>query len=932
MKKILVIGASGHAKVIIDIIKKQAKYEIFGLIDSYKTKGTKINEHEILGTEEDLSNIIDANNIYGGIIAIGDNWTRRKLYKKITSLSINFEFITVIHPNVIIGENTIINSGTVIMAGSIINSDATIGKQCIINTKSSVGHDVVMKDFCSIAPGVTIGGDVLINKCSVISLGASIIECVEIGKHTVIGAGSLVNRNIRDYKIAFGVPAKEIKNRKKDDKYLGMLKTVKISSTYKLELYTISNATDIKKYNAFLEEFKDFSTFYSLQYCNYRDDNQLSYFILRKKHEAKVLMPICINKLNISKLENIQFYDAISPYGYSGPLLNNTNEEDIKTFWEKVDKWYKRNNVVTEFIRFNLDNNHTHYSGYLIPSLINVKGKIRSFETIWNNFKQKVRNNYRKSEKNNLTAKTYSGVISSEIINSFYSIYIKTMQRNAAAKNYFFPQDYFINLIEHNQNKILIAIVYKENTPISAELIIIDGDTLYSYLGGTLSEYFVSRPNDFLKIEVMKWAIENEKKHYILGGGRKDFDGLYQYKKSFFPKDDDVIFYTGRKIINKKIYNNLIKEIKVDYTNVNDFVSNSNTYFPIYKQINKEKETNCLSIITSKKEWQDVLDQVENYDFYHTYDYHNLSKEKDERAILIKYIEGDTLIGLPLIIRKINKSDYFDATSVYGYSGPLQKNVNDSFNNSNLNKALNQYFKEENIISVFSRLNPFIENQSTILEGMGETVKLGNVVNIDLTLPIDDQRTIFSKTTKRYLNKGRKSLKVICSSEKKDIKEFIKLYYENMDRVNAKSNYYFSEEYFDKFISSKDFKTDVLFAIELETNTIVSAAMMVKINNIIQYHISGTKNDFLSFSPIRLLIDEMRIKGTQENYTFFNLGGGLGNEGDELFKFKSSFSKDFKSFKVWKYITNQDVYSKLSNDNMELDGTVDFFPLYRYQE
>jgi len=66
--------------------------------------------------------------------------------------------------------------------------------------------------------------------------------------------------------------------------------------------------------------------------------------------------------------------------------------------------------------------------------------------------------------------------------------------------------------------------------------------------------------------------------------------------------------------------------------------------------------------------------------------------------------------------------------------------------------------------------------------------------------------------------------------------------------------------------------------------------MMVKTNNIIQYHISGTKNDHLNLSPIRLLIDEMRLRGTAENYRYFNLGGGLGNNEDELFRFKSSFS------------------------------------------
>jgi len=105
--------------------------------------------------------------------------------------------------------------------------------------------------------------------------------------------------------------------------------------------------------------------------------------------------------------------------------------------------------------------------------------------------------------------------------------------------------------------------------------------------------------------------------------------------------------------------------------------------------------------------------------------------------------------------------------------------------------------------------------------------------------------------------------------------------------------------------------------------------MMIKTNNIIQYHISGTKNEYLYLTPIRLLIDEMRIKGTEEKYTYFNLGGGLGSTEDSLFNFKSSFSKDFKNFKIWKYIVNEQVYKQLSEQYSKPDSDDIFFPLYR---
>jgi len=246
------------------------------------------------------------------------------------------------------------------------------------------------------------------------------------------------------------------------------------------------------------------------------------------------------------------------------------------------------------------------------------------------------------------------------------------------------------------------------------------------------------------------------------------------------------------------MYYNLLKQNGFESTDVNNLISNSSQYFPFYNNFNRNSKVNEICIIKSKTEWQDVLKEVDNYDFYHTYDYHDLSKLKDEKAILIKYTAGDIVIALPLIVRKIGNSNYFDATSVYGYAGPLCKNIDTNFDNSSFTKALVHFFKQNNIVSVFSRINPFIENQHIVLKNIGETVKLGDIVNIDITKPIDEQRAVFSKTTKRYLNKARKYIKVEISNDENDILEFIDLYFENMERVNAEKKIFFFKRLFFK--------------------------------------------------------------------------------------------------------------------------------------
>ncbi|WP_394750585.1 GNAT family N-acetyltransferase [Spongiimicrobium salis] len=337
-----------------------------------------------------------------------------------------------------------------------------------------------------------------------------------------------------------------------------------------------------------------------------------------------------------------------------------------------------------------------------------------------------------------------------------------------------------------------------------------------------------------------------------------------------------------------------------------------------------------LKIVTDKEAWGDTLKRIDSYDFYHTFDYHQLSKKNNEEALLIVYDAPSTLIALPLLIRPIEGTSYNDATSVYGYGGPVIKGIPENADFTDFHMALNAFFSVKNIVSVFTRLHPFIKNQEAILNHMGHIDELGNVVHIDLAKDLQDQRKAFSGTTKRYLNKIRKSYHTRIGNSKADILRFIELYYENMNRVNAKEDYYFSEDYFFDLMESSEFETLIIFAVNNTTKKEVSGAMMIRTNNeIIQYHLSGTMNDYLKVTPLRLLIDEIRIMGTKDCYKHFNLGGGVNSEEDSLFFFKSSFSKNFKKFKVWKYIVDLEAYYSLSQQNSTKYNYSSFFPVYR---
>jgi sugar O-acyltransferase (sialic acid O-acetyltransferase NeuD family) len=217
---IVVIGSSGHAKVVIDVIEKEGKYRIVGLVDSYKQGLERVYGLGLMGAEEVLEPLVANGTISGGIIAIGDNWKRHLMAEKIKALVPQFKFISAVHPSAQIARGVKIGDGAVVMAGAVVNSDSRIGDFCILNTNSSLDHDCVMEDFSSLAPNATTGGNVMIGEFSAISLGANIVHGHGIGKHTVIGAGALVLDDIPEYCIAYGAPAEVIRKRQEGDRYL----------------------------------------------------------------------------------------------------------------------------------------------------------------------------------------------------------------------------------------------------------------------------------------------------------------------------------------------------------------------------------------------------------------------------------------------------------------------------------------------------------------------------------------------------------------------------------------------------------------------------------------------------------------------------------------------------------------------------------------
>jgi sugar O-acyltransferase (sialic acid O-acetyltransferase NeuD family) len=220
MENIVLIGGGNQAHYTIDIIEKEGKYNIVGIVDSIHKKNSERFGYKILGKQEDFIEIVNDNKINAGIITIGDNWSRYNVYAQIVKLIPNFMFVNAIHPSVIIGKNVTLGYGIVAMAGCIINPKSQIGNFVFFATRASIEHDNLVCDFSSVSAGSITGGYVKIGKYSAITMGVTIIDRVEIGENVVVGSGSLVTKTVGDDVLIFGSPAKVIRGRSKGEKFL----------------------------------------------------------------------------------------------------------------------------------------------------------------------------------------------------------------------------------------------------------------------------------------------------------------------------------------------------------------------------------------------------------------------------------------------------------------------------------------------------------------------------------------------------------------------------------------------------------------------------------------------------------------------------------------------------------------------------------------
>jgi UDP-perosamine 4-acetyltransferase len=207
-KPVIVLGAGGHAKILLDIIQLSDEYFVEAVIGREDEPIDQIMGYPVLKGDRYLNEFLvqGTKSLVIGVGGYSDNSRRTELYTKCKDMG--FEIISLIHPSATIAKFVKIGDGAVIFAGTIINPEVTIGNNVIIATGSTIDHETVIEDNVLVSAGVTVGAGNLIKQGALLALGSKVISRVTIGENSVVAAGAVVIRDIPDNTAVYGIPAR----------------------------------------------------------------------------------------------------------------------------------------------------------------------------------------------------------------------------------------------------------------------------------------------------------------------------------------------------------------------------------------------------------------------------------------------------------------------------------------------------------------------------------------------------------------------------------------------------------------------------------------------------------------------------------------------------------------------------------------------------
>lgn len=344
----------------------------------------------------------------------------------------------------------------------------------------------------------------------------------------------------------------------------------------------------------------------------------------------------------------------------------------------------------------------------------------------------------------------------------------------------------------------------------------------------------------------------------------------------------------------------------------------------------------------TQNSWIEALERLP-HDVYHRPEYHSLPGFGHQGTpFLFSYGEGETARFLwPYLLRPIDGTSYNDVSSIYGYAGPLC--AGDSQFVGRAFEALQGHWLSQRVVSAFTRFHPILDNAAVFdnnvcAAGAGQGLfPGGSTVSIDLSIPAEEQVRRYQKVLRQEIRKAHEVGFVTTEDgEWSAAPDFVRLYSETMTRRNSRGEYLVDEAWLACF--RRKLGTRAKMFVTRWQGSVAAVLLAIEYGPFLHAHLTGINATMTAHSPLKVLLDDIRVWGTERGLRWFHLGGGVGGREDSLFQFKRRFSPVTHRFQTGRWILDPARYREIAEAHQEAllrrgyrIGNPEFFPVYRYQ-
>ena len=336
--------------------------------------------------------------------------------------------------------------------------------------------------------------------------------------------------------------------------------------------------------------------------------------------------------------------------------------------------------------------------------------------------------------------------------------------------------------------------------------------------------------------------------------------------------------------------------------------------------------------IQSSQQWDEIVRSFACYDVYYLSGYVRAFQiHGDGRPTLLYYCADGLRAIYVFMKRKTALDGIYDSVTPYGYGGVLFEGATDEDNLNAFYQAYIQTMRDENIIDNFVRYSPILDN-ATPMKSISTVIDLGKTIAIDLDSPKLIWENITSKNRNTIRKAEKNGIEIYHGHTWEDLQKFIPIYNATMLKDNAEDYYFFKEEFYKSVCNDLNGHFELFYA--LLNGKIIATSIILFANKNMHYHLSGSLLEYRNLAPTNLLLYQAALWGYEQGFKIFHLGGGVGSEEDNLYKFKAAFNRNSHfQFAIGKEIFNEKKYAELVSLRMSSDPLFNsdshYFPLYR---